>query len=141
MYGSKKQKYFKSEAIGFVVSYACATTTTFLLEYAGMSHEIIVLSTFAAKTFGFAAGKILAHKSDISQLVRSISVTGGSESIAQLAGHYLLLKYDVMPNYYAYPAAYSIPGILATGFRWYMDYKAGIISNGTKPAHTARVPH
>jgi hypothetical protein len=140
MYGSKKQNYFKSEAIGFIVSHACATATTLLMEYAGMSHEIIVLSTFAAKTFGFAAGKILAYKSDTALLVRSISVTGSLESIAQLAGHYLLLKYDVMPNYYAYPVAYSIPGILATGFRWYMDYKAGIISNGNKPLHNAKAP-
>ena len=135
MISLKVSNYFKSDAIGFIVAYTCATVTTFLLQHAGMSHEIIAIGTFTAKTIGFTAGKILFQKNDILQLVKSIGVTDSFEAVAQIGGHYLLLKYVVLPNYYAYPLAYSIPGIIATGVRWYMDYKSGIMSNGNKPTH------
>jgi len=137
MISLKASNYFKSDAIGFIVSYTCATVTTFLLQHAGMSHETIAIGTFTAKTIGFAAGKILFQQNDILQLVKSIGVTDSLESAAQPGGHYLLLKYAVLPNYYAYPLAYSIPGIIATVVRWYLDYKAGIMSNGNKPTHNA----
>lgn len=128
----ENKRYAKSEAIGFISAYSLATATTILLKYFDVSDGANVIFTYAAKDIGFMAGKVISHGQNYSKLIRSVLSSTGLNCVLQLGVHYFVLSKNFVPYYLAHFVAYSIPGAISTGYRWWQDYKGKIVLNNPK---------
>lgn len=125
-------RYAKSELAGFVTGYSLATITTILLKHYHVSDGANVICTYAAKDIGFTIGKVLSHRRDYSKLIKSCFSAVGLNVLLQLGVHYMVLSRNFVPYYLAPLVAYSIPGMISTGYRWRQDYKSKIVLNDVK---------
>jgi len=125
-------RYAKSELAGFITGYSLATITTILLRHYDASDGANVICTYAAKDLGFTIGKVLSHRRDYLKLIKSCFSAVGLNVVLQLGIHYFVLSKNFVPYYLAPLVAYSIPGMISTGYRWRRDYKGKLVLNDPK---------